>query len=234
MDTLHSSPTSNTNILPDELWDIIFSFLKLNDLLKARSINKYMEVVVWNYIHDWQNGYMSIIRFYDYETYHLFDALMEDEMCYSRMKTDIGKFVMKYIIMRGAYYATVPYPKMCYTRFVHTRCLTFKEFRRLYPHEEEWVVLKCWGQYKHEKWSGLSISGKSIIKMECKFNIYVRLLYTKWCGTWIPIHISGNKKRKIDEIIFEEEKQPSRRIHQVSKEEAAFRNSRRLIDWERH
>jgi hypothetical protein len=45
--------------------------------------------------------------------------------------------------------------------------------------------------------------------MECKFNIYVRLLYTKWCGTWIPIHVSGNKKRKIDEIIFEEEKQPS-------------------------
>jgi hypothetical protein len=140
-DTLHSSLPSNTIVLPDELWDIIFSFLKLNYLLKARSINKYMEIVVWNHIHDWQNGYMSLIRFYDFETYHSFDVLMEDEMCYSRMLTDIRKFVMKYIIMRGVYYAKVPYPKMCYTRFAHTRCLTFKEFRRLYPHEEEWVVL---------------------------------------------------------------------------------------------
>ena len=196
---------SNCN-LPIELWHIILTRLNLRDLLKARLICKRMGKIVSQYLRDTTSGYPDLFSFYNYETYYLFDILMENEMDWTRIQTNIGKFAIKLLTMRGAYNAAVLGHKKCYARFVRTRCLTFEKYKSLFPNESDWVILELWGKYKHESWTKLSRIEKSIIKMECKFDYYLKYQYSKAYGTWLPITMTKEKIKEISKMMKYEDK----------------------------
>ena len=189
--------------LPWEIWVKILSHLTLLDLLKVRLINKKFGYILQQYFRDPGSGYIEIFNYFNNETYHLFEILMHKELCWTRVKTKIGKFAFKLIMMSNAYDAEVVSYKKPYIRFSRTRCLSFDDFKILHKNSSEQDALRLWGKYKHESWMKASEAMKSVIRMECKFESCVRDMYNKSYGTSIPIKMPEWKISKINNMLQE-------------------------------
>ena len=172
--------------------------------------------VISLYIKHGTTVYRDIIDFLDYETYHLFDILMWNELCWTRIKTKLGKWAMKLIILNGAYNIAVLSRQKMYNHYIRTRCLTFQDYKAMFKGKSEELILTLWGRYKHASWNVMSSVGIAILQMECQFDHYIRTLYVNSYGTWIPITFHSRKIQEVQNVIAYEERTYEHRQHMRS------------------
>jgi hypothetical protein len=189
--------------LPFEIWIVILGYLNLKYLLEIRKVSKlFSKAVRHSLLGD--NYQLESFHFYDYHTYHLADVLMEDQLFWESMKTQIGKFAMKFKIMKGAYESSINKVEKPYMRFIKTRCLPYHTFRRrfkiLHPGTVEEVISEEYNNYKRTSWDEISTIQKLIIKTECKFRTYFSSLYVRRYQTSLPISLNQDKLIKIGRI----------------------------------
>ena len=192
--------------LPTEIWNHILQYLNLQQLLIARSLSKTISRSVMCVLKDPHNKHL-IETFEDlsFQTYHLFDVLLEDELCWTKMKTKIGKFAFKLKVMKSVQRSSMGKCESPYMRFFRTRCISFWMFRELFPGQTEDVTIGLWRDYKTVSWSEVSDVERSVLKYECKFDKCIRALYIKIYGTSVPLGFNKKKLQQIGMIIKEEE-----------------------------
>ena len=198
--------------IPLDIWYMILSQFTFRELLKARAVNKKMGKIIVRYIKYGNTYYKDTINFLDYETYYLFDILMRNELCWTRVKTKLGKWAMKVIILNGAYTTAVIDQRKIYNHYIRTRCLEFQQYKSMFNEESEELILTLWGRYKHSSWKAMSNVGIAILKMECQFDQYIRKLYVKSYGTWLPITFDSQKIQEVQNVMTLEERTQELRL----------------------
>ena len=190
---------------PPEIWSMIFGYLNFQQLLWARGISKMISKKVKEHLKDPMFKYINNFTFYDYQTLYLADILIQDQICWKAMKTSIGKFAMKYKIIAGALFSPINKVERPYMRFIHTRLLPFHVFKSRFKSAnvgatEDDIILE-WKEYKKSSWDEATYWERSVIKMELKFQNYLRSIYLKRYNTTIPISMNNQKLRAIGKII---------------------------------
>ena len=192
--------------VPLDVWYIILSHLSFQELIQARAVSKRIGKLISSYIKHGTTYYRDELDFLEYETYRLFDILMRNELCWTRVKTKLGKWAMKMVILNGAYTHTVLGKKKFYNHYIRTRCATYQDYKSTFKEGSEEHILTLWGKYKHSSWYALSNVGISILQMECQFDQYIKKLYLDSYGTWLPITFDQRKIQEVQNVITYEER----------------------------